>query len=134
MSDASQFQIFMERIVQRRLPQNPMTRIRVLAKELAEGSATGLWGIWLRLFRGQLVMSDDQQDLLTYLNDRWNKAWPHFGLLLSNGYMKFDAGENDVFLTKDAFDLIDESEPANVFISYKRSESSAFALLVLARM
>jgi hypothetical protein len=134
MSETTPFETFMQRTVQRPLPQNPMTRIRILAKELAEGAAVGLWGISFRMFRGQLVTSEDQQDLLTYLNDRWNKAWPHFGLLISNGYLKFDAGENDVYLTKAAFDLIDESEPANVFISYKRSDSSAFALLVLARM
>ncbi|MBI1282092.1 MAG: TIR domain-containing protein [Anaerolineaceae bacterium] len=134
MSEASGFEKFMERIQQRPLPQNPMTRIRILAKELAEGAAVGLWGISFRLFRGQLVTSDDQQDLIHYLSQRWNDAAPHFGLLLSNGYMRFDAGENDVYITKAAFDLIEESEPANIFISYKRSESAAFALLVLARM
>ncbi len=134
MSEASPFEGFMTRIQQRPLPQNPMTRIRILAKELAEGAAIGLWGISFRMFRGQLVTSTDQEDLISYLNQRWNSASPNFGLLISNGYLKFDAGENDVYITKAAFDLIDESEPANIFISYKRSESSAFALLVLARM
>ena len=37
-------------------------------------------------------------------------------------------------LTQSAIALIDETEPYNVFISYKRSESSALALLVLARL
>ncbi len=134
MSEASPFEGFMGRVQQRPLPQNPMTRIRFLAKELAEGAAINLWGISFRMFRGQLVTSTDQEDLITYLNTRWNNASPHFGLLISNGYLRFDAGENDVYITKAAFDLIDESEPANVFISYKRSDSSAFALLVLARM
>lgn len=128
------FEGFMQRVGQRALPQNPMTRIRILAKELAEGAAVGLWGIAFRMFRGQLVMSEDQQDLVTYLSQRWQDSAPHFGLLISNGYMRFEAAENDVYLTKAAFDLIDESEPANVFISYKRSDSSAFALLILARM
>ncbi len=134
MSDISQFDRFMGRVTQRALPENPMTRIRTLAKELAEGAAIGLWGIAFRMFRGQLVTSDDQQDLLRYLSQRWNDASPHFGLLISNGYLKYDSADNDVYITKEAFDLIDESEPANVFISYKRSDSSAFALLVLARM
>ncbi len=110
------FESFMQRIGQRALAQNPMTRIRILAKELAEGAAIGLWGISFRMFRGQLVTSEDQQDLIRYLEQRWNGASPHFGLLLSNGYLRFDAGENDVYITKAAFDLIDESEPANIFI------------------
>ena len=134
MSEQSSFDVFMQRIGQRPLPQNPMTRIRMLAKELAEGAALNLWGISFRFFRGQLVMSDDQEYLIRYLSERWHDKAPHFGLLLSNGYTRFDAGENDVFITKAAFDLIDESETANIFISYKRSDSSAFALLVLARM
>lgn len=134
MSESTSFDLFMQRINQRVLPQNPMTRIRTLGKELAEGAAIGLWGISFRMFRGQLVTSEDQQDLIRYLIQRWNDKSPHFGLLISNGYLRFDAGENDVYITKAAFDLIDETETANIFISYKRSESSAFALLVLARM
>lgn len=134
MSESKPFDVFMERIGQRVLPQNPMTRIRTLGKELAEGAAIDLWSISFRMFRGQLVTSEDQQDLIRYLSQRWNDKAPHFGLLLSNGYLRFDAGENDVYITKAAFDLIDESETANIFISYKRSDSSAFALLVLARM
>ncbi len=63
MSEATQFDTFLKRVSQRPLPQNPMTRIRFLAKELAEGAAVGLWGISFRMFRGQLVTSEDQQDL-----------------------------------------------------------------------
>ena len=134
MSELSPLNTFMQRVAQRPLPQNPMTRIRTLAKELAEGAAIGLWDISFRMFRGVLVTSEDQQGLITYLNQRWDNASPNFGLLMGNGYLHYETSNNDFYITKAAFDLIDETEPENVFISYKRSESSAFALLVLARM
>ncbi len=134
MSELSPLDSFMHRVAQRPLPQNPMTRIRTLAKELAEGAAIGLWDISFRMFRGVLVTSEDQQGLIRYLNERWDNASPNFGLLMGNGYLHYETSNNDFYITKAAFDLIDETEPENVFISYKRSESSAFALLVLARM
>lgn len=37
-------------------------------------------------------------------------------------------------LTQAAFKLLDETEPYNIFISYRRLDSSALALLVLARL
>jgi hypothetical protein len=58
--------------------------------------------------------------------------YPNLTLLVSNGYLQAD--NNDLYLTRAAFDLLQEAEPASIFISYKRSESSAFALLVLARL
>lgn len=134
MSEVNPLNTFMQRVSQRPLPQNPMTRIRTLAKELAEGAAIGLWDISFRMFRGVLVTSEDQQGLIRYLNERWDNASPNFGLLMGNGYLHYETSNNDFYITKAAFDLIDETEPENVFISYKRSESSAFALLVLARM
>lgn len=134
MSEVNPLNTFMQRVSQRPLPQNPMTRIRTLAKELAEGAAIGLWDISFRMFRGVLVTSEDQQGLIRYLNERWDNASPNFGLLMGNGYLHYEASNNDFYITKASFDLIDETEPENVFISYKRSESSAFALLVLARM
>ena len=52
--------------------------------------------------------------------------------LQRHGYIQ--QGELYEELTQSAIALIDETEPYNVFISYKRSESSALALLVLARL
>jgi len=59
-------------------------------------------------------------------------------LLFTRGYLTptkdlYDRVDG-VQLLAPAFELLDETEPANVFISYKRSESSALALLVLARL
>jgi hypothetical protein len=43
MADDKAFQDWLERIVQYPLPQNKMARVRVLAKELAEGASEGFW-------------------------------------------------------------------------------------------
>lgn len=132
MSDQNQFEQFMERDLQRPLPQNPMARVRTLAKELAEGAASAYWPTAIRTFRGVFVQSEDQQNLIRYISERWNNDYPNMSLLLNNGYLSVI--ENDLIIAKPAFDLLEEVEPASIFISYKRSESSAFALLVLARL
>ncbi len=130
MSDEKQSKLeqFIARVVQRPLPSNPMARVRTLAKELAEGAAHGVWPADLNGFRGAINDEDVQQ----YFAQRWDGVSPHLGLLVMNDYLRWEG--NTTFITKAAFDLLEEAEPANIFISYKRSESSAFALLVLARL
>lgn len=128
MTDEERFQAWLDRVCARELPQNPMARIRTLAKELAEGAVELCWGTVIRNFRGQLI----DQNINTYIERRWEANIPHLGLLVNNDYLREEG--NDVFITRAAFELLDEAEPTNIFISYKRSESSAFALLVLARL
>ena len=41
MDDNDKFEQFMEKVLKRPLPQNPMARVRTLAKELAEGAQRG---------------------------------------------------------------------------------------------
>ena len=54
---------------------------------------------------------------------------------MGNQYLQpYSPNSDTLVITRQAFDLLDEAEPASIFISYKRSESSAFALLVLARL
>jgi hypothetical protein len=146
---------FLERVAARPLPQNPMARLRTLAKELAEGAAEGVWGSSLHQFRGAVT----EQSIGKYIHRRWGNltsgalaekvedlekdsgylAWgdgiafaPGPSLLLSNGYLEFS--QTAYLITKAAFELVEETEPANIFISYRRRDSSAFALLVLARL
>jgi hypothetical protein len=129
------FEQFMKEVVSREVPSNPMSRIRTMAKELAEGAVHGHWSIYLYTFRGQLMDMEGQQELLTYLNRRWGEKHPPLDLLITNQYVQLLNGSSDTLtITREAFALLDEVEPANIFISYKRSESSAFALLVLARL
>ena len=129
---------FIEKVCQRPLPNNPMARIRTLAKELAEGAAEELWSISI-----QGVPSSAQwnkwvpisKELNKYLLDRWNDHYPSWTLLRANQYLDYREGTGTGFYITDlAFDLLEEAPLSTIFISYKRSESSAFALLVLARL
>jgi hypothetical protein len=127
------FEKFLARMLERPLPQNPMQRVRTLAKELAEGAASGLWSMYLYTFRGQLT--GDQDNTLVYLEKRWKDDYPGLDLLMGNQYLeRYKPDSDTLVISRAAFDLLDEAEPASIFISYKRSESSAFALLVLARL
>lgn len=128
MDEQEKFEQFIARVKQRPLPTNPMARVRTLAKELAEGAASGVWPSDLNGFRGAIHDEEVQQ----YVAQRWSGESPHLSLLVMNDYLRWEG--NTTFITKAAFELLDEAEPANIFISYKRSESSAFALLVLARL
>lgn len=131
---AIDFELFMEQTSQRLLPVNSMSRLRLLARELAEGAAEGLWGYNISTFRGAV----NEQPVARYLQERWGDEVPHPSLLIGSGYAAetLDAFSkvNGFRLTEKAFDLIEEVEPANVFISYRRKDSSAFALLILARL
>ncbi|MBZ0286406.1 MAG: toll/interleukin-1 receptor domain-containing protein [Anaerolineae bacterium] len=127
------FDAFLARLLERPLPQNPMQRVRILAKELAEGAAVGHWRMYLYTFRGELT--GDQENTLIYLQKRWGENAPSLDLLMGNQYLQpYSPNSDTLVITRQAFDLLDEAEPASIFISYKRSESSAFALLVLARL
>lgn len=124
---------FMERVLQRPMAQSAMGRMRTLAKEMAEGASEELWGtVIYRAFRDEVYPTGDE--IGTYLEKRWGGKQPGAYLLISNGFLE-QVGESALYgLTKAAFDLIEEVEPSRIFISYRRKESSAFALLVLARL
>jgi hypothetical protein len=123
-----ELQEFIDKVKQRPLPNNPLERMRVLAKELAEGATLELWGTHIYLFRGQI--NDERVD--PYIEQRWNNQYPFVDLLVSNGYVETNG--DWIRLTKTAFDLLEAADPSTIFISYRRKDSSAFALLVLARL
>lgn len=115
------------------MPSNSISRIRTLAKELAEGAADELWDVYVETYE-QLVGDTTvfvpySNNLKQYLIERWNNNYPNFLLLMSNDYLERSPGYFRV--TDLAFQLIDEVEPSTIFISYRRKDSSAFALLVL---
>ncbi len=133
MSDEERFEAWLGQVCERAMPQNPIARVRLLAKEMAEGAALKHWSIYLYTFRGALTA--DQETLLGYLAKRWGDDAPGLDLLLTNQYLQYlNTNSDTLTITRAAFDLLDEADPASIFISYKRSESSAFALLVLARL
>ena len=117
---------------------NPRKRIQWIAKELALGVTCSFWD------KGIDTHDDDHdaesviprdENLKFYFQKRWNitDIRLEWKLLESFGYLDRSAGYFDK-LTQSAFELIDETEPYNVFVSYKRSESSALALLCVCRL
>ena len=144
---------FLQRVLRRSLPNNSMARVRTLAKELAEGAAEGVWEqvIYCLLYGQQDAELQEYLDgrdldrplylpesslLRRYFVERWAAPieFRELNLLEINGYVLeqgISTGEKQYNLTKAAFDLIEEVEPATIFISYRRRDSSAFALLVL---
>jgi TIR domain len=143
--DQEKFKVWLEKVCQRPLPNNSMSRIRTLAKELAQGAADEVWDNYIMTVPRMLLDPFEQKNKVEYLpssplinkylEKRWNNDYPPLLLLESNGYLQ-TRGNNrsQLWLTPSAFQLVDEIEPANIFISYKRSESSSLALLVLARL
>jgi hypothetical protein len=126
---------FISQTLNRPLSNHPMTRIRTLAKELAEGAVEGVWGASILTFRG----SFNDLAVQDYLKARWDENFPSLDLLIHNDYLQLDTNRQNssqatLHITRAAFDLLGEVEPSSIFISYRREDSSAFALLVLARL
>lgn len=120
MSEQNKFEAFLQEVLQREMPENRIARVRTLAKELAEGALAGFWNV-------RDMTSDGNCSI--YLRDRWqDHYYPYLSLLEPNGYMQHNQ------LEKAAFDLVQEAELADVFISYRRKDSSAFAMFVLTRL
>ena len=123
---------FLEECAMTSIPSGEVARVKLLAKELALGVLAGLWKRTL----DDVILESRKQYLqrrwdMKYLSNEWHvKAEQLRGYGYLEEYNTYDGGK----LTNTAFDLLDETEPYNIFISYKRSESSALALLVLARL
>jgi hypothetical protein len=124
MAENDKFETFMQRVMQRPLPTNPMARMRILARETALGVLEGVWPV-------HDFINDSRRLYKIYLEQRWNNDSPDMQIVIQNGYFSHSRGLN---VDKSAFDLVGEIEPAEIFISYRRKDSSAFALLVLSRL
>jgi len=122
-------------------PQEPMQRIVTLARDLAYHAMQGRWssnfGIYgypsIQWFNKWRMTEDDTVG--RYLATKWAEKHPPVSLLVSFGYMMPGSEEAEYILTEKAFQLLEKPDlPAKIFISYSRKESSAFALLILARL
>lgn len=142
MSDLDKF---VEDRVKIPIPDGDVLWVKLLAKELVLGVYRKLWSSTIQTGRSDTVSGEvtpRDRELANYFEKRWrdHHSWEdhhighHLQLLRGHGYIHNNGPRKGYTLTKAAFDLIDEAEPYNVFISYKRSESSALALLVLARL
>ncbi len=145
---------FIDRTRQHPIPQSGIKRVRMLARDLAEGAAEEVWKtvIALRFQEVSSSNSDAEQtteritmllpenpDITRYLLAKWGgyDRFPHWHLLESNGFFtilndgRFSV---DYKLTQAAYELVEVLEASSIFISYKRSESSALALLVMNQL
>lgn len=130
---------FVAQVSKREMPRNPMARIETFARELAEGAAHGLWSSTFNAFAvsfdGRRENTPEAQLIYQYIVARWGdlESIPKYELLVQNGFLNFQNPQQYELLytvTKASFDLLSTGDATNIFISYKRSESSSFALLV----
>lgn len=141
---------FLAKVCARPMPSNRMAQVRTLAKELAEGVLDEQWStsIWLYRLpaRDQLEIHDD--NLEQYMQERWRDASDErearslprlldekrlFDLLIAGDFLSSPVEPNGAIHTieQKCIDLLEANEPETIFVSYKRNESSAFALLTL---
>ncbi len=121
------------------IPGGDVARVKLLAKELVLGVYRELWRSSFGSLYGNSLLGG--QDLDDYFSVRW-RDHKHIAnnclqLLRGHSYMEdtvSPAGSRYYLLTDAAFHLLEETEPYDVFISYRRLDSSALALLVLARL
>ncbi len=104
--------------------------VMLLVRELAMGVDKRLWSTDLKIYNNG---STGDENLREYFQLRWNEEFLNQLLepLLGRGYIK--RNRHQYILSELAFQLIEE-ESYNIFVSYKRSESSALALLVVCRL
>ena len=145
--DAERFPRLAERLA-RKPPNGKVARIHEFAKDLAIGFEEGVWGSIMSYALqgdGTVVWNIHEpfgkSELETTPKSKWsNELLPDFNAMCSLGYLILDEQNSSTLskaytLSGKALRLVDESvTPPNVFISYKRSESSAFALLLEARI
>jgi hypothetical protein len=128
-------------------PEDPIEQVHAFARDLAYGVTQGWWTTQFSLKgeeHGELWLYYGEQTGQIYfawsnlVTVKWQNFVPPYSLLLSFGYIQTlenTPTPSRVFLTRAALDLLKTpSAPPSVFISYKRDQSSAFALLVEARL
>jgi hypothetical protein len=93
MSDDDKFDRFMQRVLQRPLPNDSMARVRILAKELAAGALEELWNS--TIFAPYRRISDEGKEgyhpqdvsIQRYLTTKWNNTYPNLQLLKNSGFL-----------------------------------------------
>lgn len=124
-------------------PDDPLDRVHDLARDLAYlalgGSMSAEIRVGTRGWKGDPRYESEIEtpDLAAFRKKWWNGdtfAGPSFELLASYDYLAVP--QLDVYHIKSqAFQLLQKpAEKPSVFISYRRKDSSAFALLIEARL
>lgn len=141
-------------------PSKHVERIKFLAKVLAYGAREDKWSTrftidaWRKLDSARIADGDFtskligekwiaqghptyKQNLEKYLHEKWNYLHPQACFLETFGYLERRQQKDDsieYLLTPKSLALLDEPRFKKVFISYRRQESSAFALLLHDRL
>lgn len=132
------------------IPTNQIGRIKAFARALAYGVVHKLWRMsftydeerpYPDCWSAGLGRDEANKNLITYLQSKWTieQETPNPDSLCLFEYLSFvrhgSRAQNHYQLTSLALSLLDEPlEPPHVFIAYHREASSAFALLVEARL
>ena len=129
----SELEKFLEERKRFPIPSGEVATVKLLAKELGLGVHKNLWNRDLEI-RNNGGSADVSLQTYDNITRRWQ--YDDFKQVLEplQGHEYVERVQHDFKLTHAAFALLDETEPYNVFISYKRSESSALALLVNHRL
>lgn len=132
----SELEKFLEERSKFPIPSGDVARVKLLAKELALGVHRKLWDPVLIVRK----YAHGAQAITSESRVYFERRWKDFDLdnlvntLTGHEYLKATESGNALIPALKAYDLIEETEPFNIFISYKRSESSAFALLVNSKL
>ncbi|MBZ0321220.1 MAG: toll/interleukin-1 receptor domain-containing protein [Anaerolineae bacterium] len=136
------------------LPVEPMERIERFARDLAWGAVHGLWQpkIGVHIFQDEddtdkFVSAWFDAPIKDYLSQIWTPVQayrsndeyvvaenaPTIWILDSLNFVT-DYANGRWSLTEKSFDLLKSNRPESIFISYRRSVSSAFAMLIAAEL
>lgn len=134
-------------------PEDPIQRIHDFARDLAYGAVIGEWSATISLRGGKSPNDDWFRDHSTAFDvgdtnkDIFYRKWRVpgflrmncFPMLIAFGYLAHEREQpftvHDYLLTYKAFALLEQPvNPIDVFVSYRRKQSSALALLVEARL
>ena len=136
--DAERFPRLAARL-QLKVPKENVAQIHEFAKDLAVGYDEGVWGPDALVsthptLKDEWYFNKGGETFDKFYDEKWGDNAPNFYSLYTMSFLTHLTGDT-YGLTERALRLVDEpATPPNVFISYKRSESSAFALLLEARI
>jgi hypothetical protein len=126
-------------------PPDPVERIHALARDFAYGAVNRIWSTTVIADfteggrnNAKLVTLWGNDDLDSWLTEKWAEGFPSLDLLVAFGYFQpgdSGYGQQNYELMQKAFDLLARPAVApSIFISYSRKVSSPFGLLIECRL
>jgi len=119
------------------IPTDPVAQIRAFVRDLAYGALVKDWSTEFIVARYGASRDEEWVTIgpgsFDSMEQKWQHVYPRVSFLLVFGYV-VSISEDGYRLTNKAFELLEQPSAASIFISYRRSESSLFALLLVARL